>query len=127
MAGAAPGRAETPAAFRSYSQFQRIAWHWAEINRVILEALAALPPERSLFVQLEDLRSAPARVAELYEFLSIPFSREDFAAFARPHNVNRPEDRLLDADQSAQFAAIASGMMQRLGYAGQPEYQMLKY
>src|SRR6201996_8026170 len=27
-------------AFRGFDQFQRICWHWAEINRVALEALA---------------------------------------------------------------------------------------
>jgi len=112
------------ATFRSYSQFQRIAWHWAEINRVILDSLAALAPERSLFMRLEDLRSQPSQVKRLYDFLTIPYRDGDFAAFARPHNVNRPEDRLLDATQGRQFASIAGGMMQRLGYAGQPEYKM---
>ncbi len=111
-------------AFRQYSQFQRIAWHWAEINRVILESLAALPAERSLFVRLEDLRRQPSQVRGLYEFLSIPYRDEDFAAFARPHNVNRPEDRLLDAAQAAQFDRIAGAAMRRLGYAGQPEYRV---
>jgi hypothetical protein len=112
------------AAFRSYGQFERIAWHWAEINRVILSDLSALPPERSLFVPLEDLRERPPRVRALYEFLRIPYRDDDFAAFARPHNVNRPQDRLLDAAQRAQFDRIAGGMMLQLGYAGQPEYKV---
>jgi hypothetical protein len=58
----------------------------------------------------------------MYDFLDLPFRETDFAVFARPHNVNRPEDRLLDAHQTAQFEAIAGAMMQRLGYAGVPEY-----
>jgi hypothetical protein len=110
--------------FRNFDQFQRIAWHWTEINRAIFDSLAALPTERSLFVRLEDLRTTPSQVRGLYEFLSIPYSDSDFAAFARPHNVNRPEDRLLDANQTRQFDAIAGAMMQRLGYAGQPEYRV---
>ncbi len=119
-------RRSTPEAepFRHYSQFQRIAWHWAEINRVALEALAALPPARTLFVRLEDLRSDPARIVSLHRFLGLRSADADFAAFARPHNVNRPQDRLLDAPQTAQFEAIAGAMMQRLGYAGQPEYHV---
>jgi hypothetical protein len=114
-------RREDPAAaaFRGYDHFQRIAWHWAEINRV---ALAELPAARTLFVRLEDLRQSPALVKSLYQFLDLPFAEADFAAFARPHNVNRPEDRLLDAGQRAQFDAIAGAMMARLGYAGRPEY-----
>ena len=110
------------ATFRGFDQFQRICWHWAEINRVALEALAALPAYRTLFVKLEELTRSPALLREMYDFLGLPFAEADFAVFARPHNVNRPEDRLLDARRTAQFDAIAGAMMQRLGYAGTPEY-----
>jgi putative sulfotransferase len=110
------------AAFRRYSQFQRIAWHWAEINRVTLAALDDLPPERSLFVRLEDLVGSPNSVRGLYDFLGLAYTDAAFAAFARPHNVNRPEDRLLSPDQAQAFEAIAGGMMARLGYAERPEY-----
>jgi hypothetical protein len=58
----------------------------------------------------------------MYDFLDLPFREADFAVFARPHNVNTPQDRLLDARQAAQFEAIAGAMMQTLGYAGTPEY-----
>jgi hypothetical protein len=117
-------RKEDPAAapFRSFDQFQRIAWHWAEINRVAMDALAALPESRTLFVRLEDLRESPALVRELYGFLGLAYDDGDFAAFARPHNVNRPEDRLLDGSQRAQFEAIAGAMLERLGYGGRAEY-----
>jgi hypothetical protein len=108
--------------FRKYDQFQRISWHWSEINRVILGAMAALPEERTLFVRLEELYANPAAVRELYEFLGLEYRDEHFAAFARPHNVNRPEDKLLTPTQRAQFEAIASDMMTALGYAGRDEY-----
>jgi hypothetical protein len=111
----------TAEVFRSFSQFERIAWHWAEINRVILEALVALPG-RSLFLRLEDLRANPSTARGLYEFLGLAYSEEYFAMFARPHNVNRPEDRLLDDNQRAQFERIGAEMMDRLGYSSQPEY-----
>jgi hypothetical protein len=111
-------------AFRGYDQFQRIAWHWAEINRVALAALAALPSHRTLFARLEDLTGSPDQVRDLYEFLGLPFADRDFAVFARPHNVNKPEDRLLDATQRAQFDAIAGPMLEQLGYAGRAEYRM---
>jgi Sulfotransferase family len=108
--------------FRGFDQFQRIAWHWATINGVILEELAKLPPNRTLFVKLEELRSAPSQVRALYDFLGLPYRDADFAQFARPHNVNKPEDRLLTAGQTAQFEAVAGPMMDRLGYAGAAEY-----
>jgi putative sulfotransferase len=110
------------AAFRRFDQFQRIAWHWAEVNRVAMEALAALPAERTLFMRLEELCQSPARVRELFDFLSLPYDDDRFAVFARPHNVNKPEDRLLTDEQRLQFETIAGPMMARLGYAGTPEY-----
>jgi hypothetical protein len=109
-------------AFRSFDQFERIAWHWGEVNRVIGESLAALPPERSHFARLEDLYVSPSGVKGLFHFLNLPYRDEHFAMFARPHNVNRPEDELLTPAQSKRFEKIAGGMMAALGYAGTPEY-----
>jgi hypothetical protein len=110
------------AAFRGFDQLQRICWHWAEINRVILDSLAALPAEQTLFTRLEDLTGSPSQVRQMWNFLGLDYQDSDFAAFARPHNVNRPEDRLLTAGQRAQFDAIAAPMMDRLGYADRAEY-----
>ncbi|MDE1940021.1 MAG: sulfotransferase [Alphaproteobacteria bacterium] len=110
------------AAFAGYDQFGRIAWHWAEINRVIQEALNALAPSRQMFLRLEDLRNTPSTVRGLYDFLNLPYRDECFSMFARPHNVNRPEDRLLDETQRAQFETIAGRMLERLGYASRDEY-----
>ena len=109
-------------AFRRYNQFERICWHWAEINRVILDELARLPKTRQLFVRLEDLHASPAAVKELNAFLNLRYRDDAFAIFARPHNVNRPEDRLLDAPERARFDAIAQPMMRMLGYADRAEY-----
>lgn len=108
--------------FRCFNQFQRIAWHWAEINRVAMAALAPLPQDRTLFVRLEDLRESPSLVRGLYDFLGLHYADSDFAVFARPHNVNRPEDRLLDDTQRRQFDQIAGPMLERMGYAGRAEY-----
>jgi hypothetical protein len=117
-------RLDDPAAvaFGTFDQFERIAWHWAEINRVILESLAKLPPEQNLFVRLEDLRKSEVEARSLVEFLGLAYRPEIYALFQRPHNVNRPEDRLLDKVQSAKFESIAGDMQKRLGYAGRAEY-----
>jgi Sulfotransferase family len=109
-------------AFRSFSQFERICWHWAEINRVILDELARLPKPRQMFVTLEELHASPDAVKGLYDFLNLPYRDAAFEIFARPHNVNRPEDRLLDAGERARFDAIAGSMMRTLGYAETAEY-----
>ncbi|HWA04240.1 MAG TPA: sulfotransferase [Rhizomicrobium sp.] len=108
--------------FRAFDQFQRIAWHWAEINATIMDAMQGLSAERRLLVRLEDLVAAPAEVKRLFAFLGIPHREEYHSAFARPHNVNRPEDRLLSEGQRMAFDRIACATMDRLGYAGRPEY-----
>jgi hypothetical protein len=73
-------------------------------------------------VKLEDLTRAPAQVERLMAFLGLDYCADDFAAFARPHNVNRPEDQLLSTIQRRQFEALAAPMMAVLGYANQAEY-----
>jgi len=108
--------------FQNFDQFTRIAWHWAEINRVILKDLAALPEDRRHFVRLEDLRQHKDVLEGLYGFLDLPCDETTSALFQRPHNVNRPEDHLLTEAQRASFERVAGAMMERLGYAGRPEY-----
>ena len=108
--------------FDNFDQFGRIAWHWAEVNRVILNDLAAIPAAQTLFVKLENLRADEAVLRGLYDFLGLAYHTDYFAMFQRPHNVNRPEDKLLTPEQRAAFAAIAGTMMERLGYAAEPEY-----
>ena len=108
--------------FRSFDQFQRIAWHWAEVNRVILEALEQIAASRKYFARLEELQDSADAVRELFGFLNLDYRHDHFQAFARPHNVNRPEDRLLDERQRNQFDSLAAPMMGRLGYADRPEY-----
>jgi hypothetical protein len=114
------------AAFRNFSQFERIAWHWAEINRVILQDLAPVSEKQKHFVRLEDLRSTPSALRGLFDFLELDYRDDFFALFQRPHNVNRPVDTpLTEADREA-FRRLAQPMMERLGYDSQPEY-VVKY
>lgn len=108
--------------FAGFDQFERIAWHWAEINAVILREMEKVPLAQRFFVRLEDLRASPATVKALYAFLGLAWQNNIFSIFQRPHNVNRPVDTPLTQDQTARFARIAGPMMERLQYAGQEEY-----
>lgn len=108
--------------FRLFDQFERISWHWAEINRVILDSLGKLPAHRKLFVRLEDLRSSPETLKELLHFLNLGYRDAHFALFQRPHNVNRPEDIQLNDRERDAFDRIAGTMMARLGYDELREY-----
>ncbi len=117
-------RHEDPRAseFRQYDQFARIAWHWAEINTTILKSFDIIPDDRKFFVRLEDLVVSPRFVKVLLDFLNLSYLPEHFEIFARPHNVNRPEDRPLTKAQLEKFYSIAAPMMERLGYAERDEY-----
>lgn len=114
------------AEFRGLDQFSRIAWHWATINRVILDALALLPDDCHYFVKLEDLQANPKAVKALFSFLNLDADDETTALLTRPHNVNRPVDERLTPDQAQRFEALAGTMMQKLGYARTTEY-VVKY
>jgi hypothetical protein len=114
----APDRAE----FLALDQFERIAWHWAESNRVALSKLGTIAPERQLHVRLEDLTSDNREAGRLFDFLALPPSSEVGSILAKPHNVNQPVDSMLTADETRAFWAVAGDMMRELGYDQAPEY-----
>jgi hypothetical protein len=109
-------------AFRLFDQFERISWHWSEINRVILDSLSKLPEGRKTFIRLEDLRSSPETLKGLLHFLNLGYRDTHFALLQRPHNVNKPQDSLLSARERDTFDRIAGAMMARLGYDEPREY-----
>lgn len=110
------------AAFVGFDQFERIAWHWAESNRAALSKLRAIAPERRLFVRLEDLTADPAEAARLLDFLGLSPLTDAGAILAKPHNVNRPVDQMLTAEETRRFWPIAGDMMREFGYDLTSEY-----
>ncbi len=119
-------RPQTPLAkeFRAYDQFERICFHWALINRVIIDKLASVNENQKRTFKLEDLTSRPDAVRELLEFLNLEYRRDDFKLMARPHNVNVPRDFLLTEAQRQKFEKIAGPMMRVFGYDDKEEYQV---
>jgi hypothetical protein len=109
-------------AFRLFDQFERISWHWAQINRVILASFEELSADRKFFVRLEDLRASPETLKELLHFLNLDYREAHFALLQRPHNVNRPEDVQLSDRERDAFDRIAGTMMAQLGYDEPREY-----
>lgn len=110
--------------FITYTQFERMAFHWAQINRTIVHHLEAIAPERRYTVRLEDLVSRADSRQGLLNFLGLPWDDRVMGLLNRPHNVNRPEDYPLTARQTEQFAAIASDMMTYFGYDRRLEYRV---
>ena len=119
-----PGTAAA-AAFRSWDQFQRICFHWGEVNRVAAAAFARLGGERTRTYRLEDVVAERAVFDDFMAFLGVPADDAGFAMLSRPHNVNRPVDAPLTAAQREQLEAIAGDVMRTLGYDRRPEYRMV--
>ncbi len=110
--------------FRKYDQFERICFHWAEVNRVIIESLKNVDPVQHRTFKLEDLASQSDIVREMLEFLGLKYQGDDFEVMQRPHNVNIPRDFLLTGEQRIKFEKIAGSMMREFGYDQRDEYQV---
>jgi len=110
--------------FITYTQFERIAFHWAQVNRTILHHLEAIDPARRHMVRLEDLVSRPDSRQKLLNFLGLPWDDRVMGLLNRPHNVNKPEDFPLTSQQSEQFMSIAYDMMKHFGYDRLKEYRV---
>ena len=110
--------------FITYTQFERIAFHWAQVNRTILSHLESVDPARRHMVRLEDLVARADTRQRLLNFLGLPWDDRVMGLLNRPHNVNTPEDFPLTPHQSEQFMCIASDMMKQFGYDRRQEYRV---
>jgi len=112
-----------------WDRFQKICWHWQEINKVVLKELEQVDRDRQLTIRLEDLVNEKLAVPEmLLDFLGLEVEHELFkkmiAFLQTPHNVSEPIDHLLTDIQTKQFWAIAGEMMFKLGYENRKEYEV---
>ena len=107
--------------FKDFSQFERIRGTGLRSTR--LSSIHFRSCRTIANTSRASKSSKPMRQESVICLISgAPFRDEHAQMFTRPHNVNRPEDRLLDADQTQRFERIASPMMTLLGYAGKREY-----
>ncbi|MGV7033166.1 sulfotransferase family protein [Methylobacterium symbioticum] len=111
-------------AFPGFDQYQRMAYHWSESNRVILDSFAQIPDAQKLFVRLEDLTSDRDLLARFLGMVGIPYGDAYFETMQTPQGVFFPMDFKLTPKQAAQFTAIAWPMMERLGYAEREPYRV---
>ncbi|MEM9122048.1 MAG: sulfotransferase [Pseudomonadota bacterium] len=103
-------------AFRAYSQFDRIAFHWGEINRVIMGHLYQIDADRQFRVKLEDLTTDPSLMLELFRFIGVPERPQLFKLLERPHNVKVPVDKSLTPGEEKRFFELNADVMKALGY-----------
>ena len=104
------------------SRAEKIAWLWVEINRVILESLAALPREQSMSLALEQLqRDSLIRVLDFIgvEADAPVLERMVRIAETKPNRtrVRRvPPVEEWSGHERTRFSEIAGAMMRKLGY-----------
>lgn len=118
-----PGDADA-ARFEGFTQFERIAYHYALNHQVIDRTLAGVEPGRKRLVKLESLMADAAAVEALLNFLGLDYTPADAAFFERPRNVNKPVDTPLNPEQDRQFWAIAGDAMRALDYAENEVYSV---
>ena len=75
-------------------------------------------------MRLEDLVGRADARQGLLNFLGLPWDDRVVGLLNRPHNVNRPEDYPLTAEQNEQFKLVAGDVMQSFGYDRRPEYRV---
>ena len=102
--------------FSKLGRFERIAFHWSQVNRTINHHLDAVPTERKHLIRLEDMVSRPEARQGLMDFLGLPWDDRLMGLVAPARDAAAAEPAPLTPEQSAQFDAIASDMMQIFGY-----------
>ncbi len=119
-----PNKEDIFAKFDKYNQFQRICWHWKEVNANIERQFLIIPPDRKLTIRLEDLVADEGLFIKLCQFVGVPHRPELWESLKRPHNVSEPIDYPLTDEQLTQFNEICGNVMAKYGYLGTAEYKM---
>jgi hypothetical protein len=112
--------------FPTFNRLQRVAYHWAECNRVILESFSSISSDRVKIVKLEELRQDSSLLEETLSFLGVPMDESYISYLQTPRNVFLPLDFQLTKGQLSLFNEICEPMMQTFGY-DQKECYSVKY
>lgn len=115
-----PEKAEYP----DFDHFERIAFHWAQINREINRQLAAVSPDRWLRLKLEDIVSDRKSLQALVRFVGAEAAETQYQLMAKPHNVIKPVNYRMTDQQMTSFWRLAGAEMERLGYTDRQEYDL---
>ena len=108
--------------YQSFDHFDRIAYHWAHINRVVREQLAGVDQGRHIRVRLEDITASRDALADMVAFAGLDLTDEQADLMVRPHNVIKPVNFMLEGDKLDRFWKLAGDEMRALGYAEQEDY-----
>lgn len=110
--------------FLEYNQFQRICFHWHEVNSIIEKDLATINSSNKFTVRLEDLVSDELVLKNMLDYLDLPHSSKLFDLIKKPHNVHVPINYSLTDEQLDQFNQICSPLMKKYNYLNDGDYQV---
>lgn len=109
--------------FPDFDQFQRVCYHWSEVNRVILQDMERyVPSNQQMIIKLEDLTTDAKVLRQALDFIGIEFDSDYVEFLKTPQNVFFPIDFQLTDSQLEQFRDIAWPMMKILGYGSENAY-----
>lgn len=105
------------------TRFEKIAWRWVEVNRIIIEKTAAFPEERTLTFSVASLDHDC--LLKIHRFLGIPIDnaliREMLViAATKPNRTEEyrfPSYHDWSSREKQEFKDIAGDMMRTLGYS----------
>ena len=105
-------------------RFEKIAWHWAKCNELILEALKRLHRERVHIVKIDD--TSEIDIKKLFKFLCLEGYKREKVKNMLNSKINTSEVNILknsfpkwndwDDNYMKSFNKYAGKMMEKLGY-----------
>ena len=110
--------------FNKYNQFQKICYHWNEINKVIDRDLINIDKKRKLVLRLEDLVTDEETLKTMVKFVGLEYKSELFEMLKTPHNVNIPINFSFTKIEKKQFYNIAEDLMKKYGYNKNCDYKV---
>jgi hypothetical protein len=108
--------------FPSFNQFQRICYHWTEVNRVIQESFNKLPQHSYRVCKLEELTTDKKSLQAFFSFIGLPFDEEYYDFVQTPQGVFFPMDMKMTEEEQQQFETICGKTMKQLGYTEKETY-----
>tara|TARA_Y100000389_G_scaffold204400_1_gene256729 strand:+ start:10378 stop:11211 length:834 start_codon:yes stop_codon:yes gene_type:complete len=112
--------------FSNYDRFERVCFHWNEINNYIESSFKNIPKNQKMYIRFEDLVADNATIDSVCEFLSIKKNKMFYDFLQKPRNVFYPLNYQLGKSKIKKFDKICKDTMKKWGYDNSEEY-VVKY
>ena len=110
--------------FKEYNRFERVCFHWYEINKHIGDSFKKLPKKQTMFIRFEDLIKDDQVIINVCDFLNIGLNKMFFEFLKKPRNVFYPLDYQLSKEKMILFDQICKDMMDEWKYMNSNQYSV---